>query len=79
VPRSVRNFWIEGIIDGRESKLEGGPANKTGGMSVDIFQRENGNVLESINIRCWKGEEDLILEIIDGQTGTLLFRRRTQR
>lgn len=44
MPRNVRNFWIDGSIDGRNSKLSGGPQSKTGGFSLTVFQRDNGCV-----------------------------------
>lgn len=39
MPRNVRNFWIEGRIDGRDSTFAAGPATKDGGFSLTIKQR----------------------------------------
>ena len=44
MPRNVRNFWIYAKIDGRDTRLTGGPSAKNGGMSVEIFFRENGQI-----------------------------------
>ncbi len=48
----VRNFWIDGYIDGRQTVLSGGPKNKEGGMAVNIFQRDEGGIEEAVCIRC---------------------------
>lgn len=49
---AVRNFWIDGYIDGRQTVLSGGPKSKDGGMSVDIFQRDDGGIRAAVTIRC---------------------------
>ena len=51
MPRNVRNFWIEGRIDGRESAFEGGPVSKDGGFSLTIYQRNNKNVMTAARLR----------------------------
>lgn len=50
MPRNVRNFWIEATIDGRGSKLEGGPRAKDGGFDLKIFQRDKGKVTRVLRI-----------------------------
>ena len=47
---SVRNFWVEASIDGRESKVAGGPRAKTDGMTTTIYQRENGDIRTAFKI-----------------------------
>ena len=42
--RHTRNFWIEGSIDGRKTKLKGGPRSAKGGFSMLVKQRKNGLV-----------------------------------
>lgn len=44
MPRNVRNFWIDAQIDGRESRITGGPSAKDGGMYVKVLFRENGQI-----------------------------------
>lgn len=51
MPRNVRNFWIEATIDGRSSKLEGGPQAKDGGFELTIRQRDKGAVTKVLTIR----------------------------
>lgn len=44
MPRNVRNFWIDATIDGRESRMSGGPRAKDGGMFVAMRMRNRGEV-----------------------------------
>lgn len=39
---AVRNWWIELEIDGRTTRLEGGPRSKNGGFRLTIHQRTDG-------------------------------------
>lgn len=50
MPRNVRNFWIDGTIDGRSSGLSGGPQGKDGGFSMTILQREDGAVADGMRV-----------------------------
>lgn len=49
---AVRNFWLEGNIDGRNTVLTGGPKNKEGGMFINIKQRDNGEITCPIKVEC---------------------------
>lgn len=60
MPRCVRNFWIDGSIDGRETWLSGGPKSKSGGMRIQIFQRDEGGIEEAVRVRCWESGGKLI-------------------
>lgn len=57
---AVRNFWVEANIDGRETLLGGGPRAKDGGMSVNIYQRDDGSILRAINITCFVDRNGLL-------------------
>jgi hypothetical protein len=60
---SMRNFWIEGIIDGRQEKLTGGPRAKEGGFDLTIYMRDNGESKRVLDIRgC--ANEDGTLELL---------------
>jgi len=56
MPRNVRNFWLDGRIDGRSSRLEGGPQSKDGGFSLTIKQREDDGII--IAARIWGTADD---------------------
>lgn len=47
----MRNFWIEGEIDGRTTKLTGGPVRKDGGFDLTVYQRVEGESVAVATIR----------------------------
>lgn len=81
--RAVRNWWIDIDIDGRQTRLEGGPQSKFGGFSLRIYQRDNGEITQAASIRGRAPEfsnvnmpGDLILE---GNIDGLEFKKITRR
>ena len=62
----MRNFYIEAEIDGRKTVLSGGPASKTGGMYITIYQRKNGEKVEAVEIFCHEEDGDLVTEVSIG-------------
>lgn len=44
MPRSVRNFWVDLTVDGRESSIGTGPRSKDGGFYMNIYIREDGDI-----------------------------------
>lgn len=46
----IRNFWIDVDIDGRKTRLSGGPKSKDGGFSMTICQRDKGQITKSFQI-----------------------------
>ena len=50
--RHVRNFWIEAVIDGRESRLRGGPRAREGALSLRLYQRDGGEALLALEVFC---------------------------
>ena len=52
MPRHVRNFWVEGRVDGRRSPVTGGPRARDGGVSLTLYQREAGAVRTALTIEC---------------------------
>lgn len=60
----IRNFWIEASIDGRETKVTGGPRGKRDGFDLRIFMRNEGQVEQAVYISGWANSEgQLILEV----------------
>ena len=45
---AVRNFYVEADIEGRETMLGGGPRNEEGGMTTNIYQRDDGGMYKSL-------------------------------
>lgn len=68
---AMRNFWVEGNIDGRETVLSGGPRAKDGGMNIKIFQRSEGQSRKAVEVNCYVGSdgETLITHIQPSDKG----------
>lgn len=50
MPRNVRNFWLDVNIDGQATRLSGGPQAKDGGFDLTIKMRDNGGIIEAVDI-----------------------------
>lgn len=61
---AVRNFYVEAIIDGRATRLGGGPTAKDGEMVVHLYQRENGEITEAFTIICRENEGKLTSTVV---------------
>lgn len=48
---AVRNFYVNGDIDGRQTWLTGGPVHKDGGMTLRITQRDQGSIVTAFSIK----------------------------
>lgn len=48
--RNVRNFWIEGSVDGRTSPISDGPRGKDGEFVLDLWIRDNGSARHAFTI-----------------------------
>ena len=51
-PRVVRNFWLSADVDGRQSRITGGPRARDGGVSLTLYQRSNGSVATALTVLC---------------------------
>jgi hypothetical protein len=80
-PRRVRNFWLEAVIDGRRTKLKGGPM-KTGGFELLVFQKHRGQcgpTLKLIGRDLGNGSLELTVEsLVATTTDPRLYKRITQ-
>jgi hypothetical protein len=47
---AVRNFYIDADIDGHRTSLSGGPASRTGGLSLTILIRNEGSILRAVKV-----------------------------
>lgn len=61
---NVRNFWIEADIDGRKTKLAGGPRCKDGGIELTIKQRVRGNIVTVARVEGYAVNDNLMLSIL---------------
>lgn len=75
---AIRNFWIESVIDGRKTKLTGGPKNKQGGMTTKLYARSAGSITLACKLVCRECDGDLLVMIYD-KDGQLIYKNRTLR
>jgi hypothetical protein len=79
MPRNVRNFWIEGHIDGRDSEVSGGPRNKDGGFRLAIFQRDDGSVRKALTIAGQTGTDGQLHLFVEDATNGQKWQITTKR
>lgn len=68
MPRNVRNFWIEGSVDGRRSDISTGPRSSGGGFSCTIYVREEGSISDKylrIGGQHVNGKNILTVELVE--------------
>ena len=75
---AVRNFYTETTIDGRRTKLAGGPQSKTGGMCIRITQRAQGTIEPACTIRCFEEDGKLVTVVYD-DVGIAIYEKHTTR
>lgn len=78
---ATRNFWVECTVDGRETQLRGGPRRKDGGMTVRIYQRDEGCITRVLSANCLAASDGTLTTSVcydaDEESGT--FTKHTQR
>lgn len=48
MPRNVRNFWHNLVVDGRSTDIGTGPVSKDGGFSQTMLIRHEGRVVTAV-------------------------------
>ena len=70
MPRVVRNFWIELVVDGKKTVVETGPKSSHGGADITIQVRENGTICpHKLRVTCRNDRNDdnvIFLEVCGG-------------
>ena len=78
MPRNVRNFWINLVVDGRESLIGTGPIGADGGFHMTINIRQDGEIskeyLALSGVANYDGE--LVLVASDGKARLVIKGRR---
>jgi hypothetical protein len=59
MPRNVRNFWIEIEVDGRKERIACGPKSASGGFTMKLLMRNEGEVMHVANISGRRVGEEL--------------------
>ena len=62
---AVRNFYVEADIEGRGTMLGGGPRNKEGGMTTNIYQRDDGGIVQVLKVVSREYNGKLTTEVFD--------------
>ncbi|HCJ37848.1 MAG TPA: hypothetical protein DHV37_05925 [Erysipelotrichaceae bacterium] len=77
---ALRNFWLDGHIDGRESRICGGPRSKDGGMTLVLDQRDEGCSVEVLTIDCiYEYRTDEVVTYVKDGDGNVIKEIRTKR
>jgi hypothetical protein len=63
---SMRNFWIEGQIDGRKTEITGGPSGADGGFALTVYQRDAGESKVGARLTGRVVDGELILDVDPG-------------
>ena len=65
---AVRNFWVNGKVDGQRTEFGGGPRRKDGGFYLTIKQRDNGEIVTAAMIEGFVANGELVLMVdVKGQ------------
>ena len=62
---AIRNFFLSATIDGRQTRVTGGPASKTGGMEIKVYMRNEGEITIPLEIECYADEEGKLRMYLD--------------
>jgi len=79
MPKNVRNFWVDGEIDGYTNNLTGGPRNKEGGIDITIKQRDNGAVTTALKIEGFANDKGELSLRVKDKDDNLVFENDTKR
>lgn len=78
-PRNVRNYWLDARIDGRETRLQGGPAASDGAMDITLKVRDHGEIVEALDILCRADNGTIRIKVQHPRTGEVIHEIVTQR
>jgi hypothetical protein len=64
---AMRNWWIEGQVDGRRSEMTGGPKSRDGGFELTVYMRDEGSskIAVTVSGRATRAGE-LVLNVTPG-------------
>ena len=81
MPKNVRNFWIELVVDGKKTKVATGPRSKSGGFSLTVKQRDLGGIRTAVEVvgRVNHKTGRITTAVHEGASGVELFARTTDR
>lgn len=68
MPRVTRNFWVDVDIDGKQTRLSGGPRGRRGEFEATFYIRDNGDVLRAVTVS-GRAMHDGTLSVTTNMTG----------
>lgn len=74
---AVRNFWVNAKVDGYKTEMAGGPRSKDGGMTIEVKQRDDGEKVSAVKVRCYAVNGELFTEVSIG--GNVVGTYKTRR
>lgn len=77
MPRFVRPFWIEALVDGYRKEFQFGPRYKTGQFEMAIKQRDNGSVSPTELVIHGFVSTDGKVTLIVKDGGTVVYKKET--
>ena len=77
--KRVKNFTIEIRCDGLNHVTVARPSKNDGGFQVNISQRDRGDITYPLTLRGWYYGKKLFLQVVDEETGAVVFERITDR
>ena len=65
--RNVRPSWVELEVEGRKSNIATGPVSRNGNMYAKFFVRENGQIVNCLNVNFFANGETVrvVIELDD--------------
>jgi hypothetical protein len=69
---SVRNFWLEAHVDGRKTPIGTGPVSRDGGMFLELYIRDEGDIKQACRIACQSTRDGKLCIIIDPNTDLIV-------
>ena len=76
---ATRNFYVKGMVDGRQTEITGGPTARDGGMRLYLTQRDDGSISDKdIVIDCFaKDDGTLVTQVI--ANSSIVYEQVTKR
>lgn len=60
---ATRNYWLDAHIDGRTTRLTGGPQRKDGGFELTVYMRQDGSRAKALIVEGRADNGELTLKI----------------
>lgn len=77
---AIRNFWMEGHVDGRVPAITGGPRSKDGGMKAVFHMRNKGGSRKALAVYCIANDDGTLqIDVFDSKMEQLVYQIKSER